>query len=349
MSPAAFHRARLETPTIIVIAMLAVVPECETPGPDDLDTAPVAKVPDRPNTAPIAKDGCPAEACGFNSPLLADSLFGELDLDGRPNARGMAIVEVLAPDGRPFFLDIRDGALVGIEPGATEVSLRGSALVDAEISIRRARGHGLVSGFTVRVQAVQPVAHTSDQPGSIPGYRMAYALSSEPQIWHPMCPDAESVLVVAGERYDERTLAIHSDAGGRWFRLACASDMLGKSRRMSYDPTLSADHPYYTSVGQRRATMAMLGADYCGTGQRFTRPGTALYWQNRAGWMQVGAPPDGTAAVEAGWDENGATCLNSPRLGARYTRADIADACGREIVWCTDEILAQSEWVTWLP
>lgn len=302
-------------------------------------------------------DGCPPEACGFNGPRLADALFGELDLDGRPNARGMSVVDFLAPGGRSLALDIRDSRFVGLDPSSGTLELAGAHTPGSGIVVRQEDSRGSSAEWILWIEDITEVDYLSDQPGSIPGYRLSYAPVSEPPAGPsiepsrrlPLCPHSGSAVIISGERYDERTLAIQPDDDARFFRLACADDhMLGKARRMSYDAGFSSDHPYATTAAERRATLAMLAADYCGTGERFTRPGVPLYWQNRAAWMVAGAPPEGAGRVEAAWNEDGATCLDEPRL-AEHARADIEAACGRPIPRCTADIMAASEWLTLTP
>ena len=65
--------------------------------------------------------------------------------------------------------------------------------------------------------------------------------------------------------------------------------------------------------------------------------------------MVGGAYSGQGAALEAGWNEHGATCLHTPRHPEHYTRADIEATCGRPIPACTDDILSRSEWTTWTP
>lgn len=293
--------------------------------------------------------GCPPEACGLNGTVLAETRLGELSLDGVPSDRGVAIVDVVDRHDNHLALDIADSAFVGVEHGTGAVTDRGAELVGSRIILHKELGQGVTIEWELVIEDMAEVAFMSDEHGAIPTYHMTYAPASDPTNRRPVCADSAPLALIKGERYDARTLAIHTRGSERWFRLACQDQLLWKTKRMSYDPERSTDHTYHTTAGQRRATLAMLAADYCGSGQRFTTPGTAVYWQNRAGWMLTGASPDRDAAVEAGWDEHGATCLGTPRHEDTYGRADIEAACGHAIPACTPEILAASEWITWVP
>lgn len=307
---------------------------------------------DAHGTEDIADGGsCPPEDCGINGTELASRRFGQLSLDGVDNERGFAIVDLLDRDGRHLMLDVVDGELVGVDPdlqpGSGVAATRGARLIDSRLIVTRDEPDGAAVEWQLVIESMGAAPFMSNERGLIPTYRISAAPVADPDARRPLCPDDAMAMVVKGERHDVVTLAIQ--AGERWFQLACEGHLLWKSKQMSYDPERSPDDPYHTTVGQRRATLAMLAADYCGTGRRFTTPGTPIYWQNRARWMVTGGSPGKQAAVEAGWNEHGATCLGTPRHQERYARADIEAVCGRPLAACTPEILARSEWVTWTP
>ena len=288
---------------------------------------------------------CPPEVCGVNNTRLADERFARLSLDGEPNERGLSIVDFMSPPGESLILDVIDSAFVGqdTQSGARS-TLPGSAII-----VREETERGPFEWILI-IDAVDEIAYMSDRLGSIPGYQLSYAPAFAPDTAQPLCTNGASIVLMAGsETYDPESLRIEPREQGRWLTLACQDHVLGKAKRMSYDPGYAAEDRYYTTPAQRQATLRMLRADYCGTGQPFTRPGTPLYWQNRAGWMVHGTPGDAKGQVEAGWNEHGATCLGTPRLPGHYSRVDIEGACGHSLPVCTDKILATSEWVTRLP
>lgn len=326
----------------------------------------LACVPLQPQDQVIARNNCPIEACGLNGPHLADRILGELDLDGMPGSAGLAIVEFLSKDGRSLELDIAGAEFIGRERETGIATLAGGRLVGAEIVLERQADDGALSEWRVRIDGVHGLARMSTQGGEIPAYRLSYRPTDSGGQFAPLCPDGASALVITGERYDVATLAILPQAlDDRRFRLACKSDALAKAKLMSYDPALPAGHRYHTDPAQRRATLAMLTADYCGTGFRFAKPGNKLLWRNRADWMVVGRPderpleraagratsnhPTRSAIMEAVWNERGAVCLNTPRPGTHDGRADIEAVCGRSIPRCSPALEERGEWITWLP
>lgn len=300
-------------------------------------------------SGPGSGDVCPPEDCGLNCIQLADMRFGPLSLDGEPNQRGFAILGLVAADGRHLALDIQDSAFVGVEPGPGAPVVQDAGLIGSKIVVAQRHDDGVSTEWVLSIRGVVEVPFLSREQGSFPVYELTYAPADSPGEDKPLCRSGSSVAVIAGESYDFDTLAADTRRGGRWFSMACSDHLLWKAMRMSYAPGRSENDPYHTTPAQRRATLAMLAGDYCGDGSRFTRPGTPLYWQNQAGWMDKHTPAGRAARVEAGWDESGVTCLDAPRLVDRYTRADIEDACGRPIPACTPEILEASEWITSIP
>lgn len=292
--------------------------------------------------------GCAPEECGTNGAILADRRFSPIDLDGGDNGSDLFLIGALTATGDELAIDVVDSHFVGRSWEHGAITARDSELLGTRILVTR-RTESEDSEWILSIHEVTTLSYLSDESGAIPGYRMTYAPASEPENQQDMCADGAPVTLVTGERYDAASLAIDATASGRWLELACPDHLLGKAKRMSYDPSKPEGHRYYTTPAQRRATLAMLAADYCGDGQRFTTPGTPLSWRNRADWMVVGSAPAEGSQLEAGWDQFGAVCLNTPRRSDVYPRADIEAACGRFIPACTPELLQASEWVTWSP
>jgi hypothetical protein len=296
--------------------------------------------------------GCPPDDCGLNGTVLASRRFSPLSLDGVSSPRGMAIVDFKDRDDRHLMLEVVDGAFVGVDADSGRVAVEGARLRGSRIIVAHERSYDVRAvEWQLVVEGVGAASSLSDERKQIPAYRISYAPVDAPGARRPLCPDNAMAMVIKGERYDAATLAVMGAAGddASWFHIACEGHLLWKAKQMSYDPERSLDDPYVTTAAQRRATLAMLAADYCGTGRRFTTAGTPIYWQNRAGSMVTGAYTGQDAEIEAGWDEHGATCLGTPRQPERYDRAEIEAVCARRMPTCTAEILARSEWVTWTP
>ncbi|MGH9885393.1 MAG: ADYC domain-containing protein, partial [bacterium] len=138
-----------------------------------------------------------------------------------------------------------------------------------------------------------------------------------------------NAVVFEGDRINATTRTVQPTAEDRWFNIGCARHTLSKMR-------LSRNTLHTTTGGwqQVQATLKMLSADYCGTGKPFTVAGTPIVWQqNPPGMTYRFTPAHGS--LEARWNENGAMCLDTPRLelhpdpGFPDIRRSIASACAR--------------------
>ncbi|MGH8311591.1 MAG: ADYC domain-containing protein, partial [Steroidobacteraceae bacterium] len=123
---------------------------------------------------------------------------------------------------------------------------------------------------------------------------------------------------------DDVTRTVAPVPDDRWFNLGCARHTLAKLRL-----TRSTLHTVKSGAWQQvQATLKMLSADYCGTGKAFTIAGEPIVWKNNVG-MKYYFPP---SVLEARWSENGALCLNTPRLESPAypdVELDIAAECAR--------------------
>lgn len=279
----------------------------------------------------------------------------QLALDGRPNRDGLLLTGLIDRHGQHHNVGIDDGQFLGIETTTGRPSMRGAALIGSRLALERHSRSDTIERLSLAISGLATEPYMSNEPGSVPGYFLEYGPASGHA--SPLCPDGGPAVVVAGEHYAEATLAIGdgeragASAGQEqtWFSLACRDQLLAKARRMSYRPGLSGDDPYATTRDERRATLAMLAADYCGNGRRFTVPATPVSWSNRRDWMVVGARRPASTRLEAGWTADGAVCLDTPRLPETYTRADVEAACGQAIPACSEQALAASDWITWVP
>ncbi len=326
------------------IAMAATIATCF----DDryLD---VLQPKNTPQYSSARGDTCPPDECGSNGTVLALP-WPNIALGAVSTSHEVAVIELEAADGGRFDLDIVDGQFVGVAKDTGQRSLVGAQVTGSIIHItggqiaNDAPAHFIVDEVSFIGSFSRSLSRSGD---TTPVYHLSYVGGHQGiEAAQPLCASGV-ILSKSSELYDHETLAVSNTGGRQYWTLACADHMLGKLERMGY----GSDH---VTTDARTATLRMLRADYCGTGQAFTEDGTPLYWQNRAGDISHGAPPAAHIAadmehVEAGWDQHGATCLNTPRLHNTYARADIEAACGRPLPRCTADVLAASEWTTWHP
>lgn len=135
-------------------------------------------------------------------------------------------------------------------------------------------------------------------------------------------PNDTSVVLIMNERYSDTKKTVKPNARG-YVSLACRHHALMKMKFVGHDP----NDAYHSDVAQRQATLKMITADYCGTGQSFTQFGQPLVWLDSLGLFSS-IPP--TTTHEAVWDDKGAICLDTPRY---VSPSDVAGVCS--IPTCT--------------
>lgn len=226
-------------------------------------------------------------------------------------------------------VEVRGTALAVRLPGAR--TLGPDELVGAVLEASDEAGRGL----TIRVEAVAP--DPRDPEGEIVLYRLT-TLGTD-GAWRDLCePDP------AGERWA-------FPLAGRWtasgahvpdepgvFHVTCSAGAIGKCVRLGYKPwKVRADGASLRAHHQ--ACVRMLRADYCGDGTSFTRDGTLIDLYDRLG-IQKDEPAPGMR-FEAGWSEDGATCVARPRIPENVTLEELVGRCparlaGRVGAVCTE-------------
>lgn len=216
------------------------------------------------------------------------------------------------------------------ETGALQVS--GTRFVVADGAGKTLTGDQLVGaeldlGETgvVRVVAVERDAtarfddiwlHTLElrQPGSM--------------LFLPFCsPDPTGdtrVVVFSGYFDDDRRYVADQER----FSLSCISGVEAKCLRWGYRPwgrapnTGESLEPYYN------ACINLARADYCASDEPSTRNGTAIDIFDRIG-VQQSETSASDLQFEAGWNHNGAVCVNHTRIAANLTLSQLAARCPR--------------------
>jgi hypothetical protein len=270
---------------------------------------------------------CTTWDCGKNHPLLNTFPLHDLHEAGLSNADGFGITS-LRRFGVSLALTVEQGVMTGSSATSTYT---GAALIGSIINV-----HNNVTNETWQIEI-----HDFTSGGLLywvgggtrPAYHLRYrALGTRP--WKNLCnaplepsdeplwPDAFETyaILIDDERYDRDAKQVLAGDGEGWFNIACAGSTLAKMVLMHYDPNVPAMDPAQTSVDQRTTVIKMLTADYLGTGVAFTQPQTLLQWADAPGWHTVPVATQGTS--EAVWDENGAVCLDAPRLATVYPNID---------------------------
>ena len=291
---------------------------------------------------------CPVWGCGMNAATVGDGIiFDELDrTGGEDNTGGVRIVEVLAHGDKPATLGVDRQKLFVVEHDSQR-RLEGADLIGTVIKLLHAPSNEL---FELQIADVLPQHLWFWAPPD--EYVEAYDIKSrrtalgQHDFKETICKGdilgedpgwgraPHAAIVFEWDRYDAAAKTVRETGDGDpWFNLACAGTAKAKMHLLrhtlagSYDNR--GDQIVQTDVPGRQAMLKMLTADYCGTGQSFTRDGTPLLYGDKLG---IYPPPQIPARrVEAHWDADGAVCLNTPRI---YKRNEVLLACGHLIPTC---------------
>ena len=297
---------------------------------------------------------CPEWGCGTNAASLYGNVFHELDASGK--MRNGVHVELRGfRDGHDADLQLEvDGdRLLGRT--TTGGVLEGPELVGATLQLIQFDdddGGNLVARYVLRIVSVAETDFWIDPGERFPVYQLMYRAEEDQGHWLPLCRATDEVsglrevaLIFRGDRYDATTKTVtEMGPDDTWFNVACVGSATAKMHLLRHTAA-SSDETHKTSIDQRQAMLKMLTADYCGTGEAFTKDGYPLLVAFDQDWQLVGrraTPNAEPVAIEAIWTANGAVCLNSPRVHERSyidlecqqaSRAPLADCPA--IPWST--------------
>lgn len=273
------------------------------------------------------KWGC--KTCGFtNSPTLGTHALGTFHV-GRHTGSELALVGLRDEYGALHPVELVEHALTSSAGG---LPVSGDELIGWAL-VFEAEGARTTDVEILNAEVVGD--WVTGAP--IVTYALAYgAGDARRNVCEGRTPEETSVTILSGERYDEASKTVIPQPGIA--TLACKGHALAKMKFMGHAP----DDGYGSSPHDRQATLKMLTADYCGTGQSFTQLGQPLAWVDGLGLF---APEDVPAAarLEARWNARGATCLDTPRAVPRgeveaqcsIPRCASATPEGADVRWLT--------------
>jgi ADYC domain len=158
----------------------------------------------------------------------------------------------------------------------------------------------------------------------------------------------EAVLFT-GDRYleDTREVTDISASGTQhWFNIGCAGSALMKLH-LNRHTTASALTGFTATKNERQAMFKMFASDLYGDGTVFTRKGVPLRWQNLNSWEKLTGFEH---AFEARWNEKGAQCLDTHRLGMELAQEieDYGELIHKKLIPCDGDVAAPSFWANTL-
>jgi len=279
--------------------------------------------------------------CPGNSDLMGVLGPYELDATGTTDSqRGFRIIGMTHGGQTVTALDV-GGASVRVTRAAGIFT--GPGVLGLTLRLRHSKGREF--DLVIDDYLTSKVPYYAGGSPDIDGYHVSYTEVGTHDTRN-LCPYATAVddgfvgtwaVFWKGDRFDPDTGQIFaSGAGvGSWFNLSCAGEAPIKMLRARTGGAVAPLSP----VDQRQATLNMFTASYCGPGgKRYTELGQAIAWSDLSGPSQMGA-----ASVEAIWDEDGAVCLDEPRL---FDLDEIA--CGNPIPKCTAAEVGQWQLSGWL-
>lgn len=312
-----------------VVALLAILGGgCAVEEPEPAETQVVSEV---------VRGPCPDAGCGENSPVIDALGFHELNLMGIANKERLWIAPA---KGRSqimkgldsYDLNVVNGFITGSKNNVTMLS--GPALKNAWIKVERAG-----ATFTLRIADVRTMQfflpplnvvetyrlewvregddHFVNVCGGIPllideGYEGGGGGGEAPRT-HPelMNMTIWEAVVFEGDRINTATKTMNKVAtpeNDLWFTIGCAASTPAKLL-LTHHTIHTQPVPLSRAWEQRQAMLKLYVADYCGTGGSFTVARQKLVWKSTTvnylypAWK-----------LEARWTENGAKCLNNPRM-----------------------------------
>jgi hypothetical protein len=289
---------------------------------------------------------CDGWLCGTNSPQIAEFGFWQLQMPpvlgtaGQPNNVGLQILAfVMEPPITLYLPKVHAGKLTAIrtQSDGTTVTLSGAALKNGWLWLRNGGRN-----FKITIRDVGTVESWA-QPTSGPKVMLeSYKLDwSELTVgWgdarslcpHPPGREGGDALTMTGQHVFH-TLLFEGDqiepiqklvtgVDNSWFNLGCAGSALAKMALTGHTQAARHASTFDTTLPERQAMLRMLAGAYCKDGTPFTVPGQPLNWRDDRNTMKLTsllAFPPPLLVLEARWTDQGAACLNKPRIDAHWT------------------------------
>jgi hypothetical protein len=251
--------------------------------------------------------------------------------------RAASPVASIAVEGTVLKITLADGRVL-----ASRDLIGASLLVDQGDRLRRVRLDGIERDPEDKRRDVAPADVI---------WLHNFAVEGPDGAWGPLCEDGPD-----GRRQAISVAGRFSYADGRFgaggpgsFQLACTAGAMGKCVRFGYHPWQTRDLPQPVShhdgepvpshLDLFNACIRMVRADYGGDGTGTTRNGMLIDLYDDYG---IQAPDlDHRMTFEAGWTQDGAVCVNHPRVKENISLGEIAARwrrpAGRTGASCTEE------------
>jgi len=189
--------------------------------------------------------------------------------------------------------------------------------IDLEVDVLDGQGQPALRDFVIRIDDI----HVDDIFDDVYYYDLSLGLKGS-GAWEPLCADGDPAILLRNY-WDEETGARVDDPDVVTF--ACTSGVLAHCTQWGYRPWHEAkrctkwdkdkkgkdDCEEVSLADYHQACTRMARADYCGTGEAWTVPGTPIDIYDHL-FDQIEAP-ETDWPVEAEWTADGAYCLDDIR------------------------------------
>ena len=251
--------------------------------------------------------------------------------------RAASPVASIAVEGTVLKITLADGRVL-----ASRDLIGASLLIDQGDRLRRVRLDGIERDPDDKRRDVAPADVI---------WLHSFAVEGPDGAWGPLCedgPDGRRQAISVAGRFSYADVRFGAGEPGS-FELACTAGAMGKCVRFGYHPWQTRDLPQPVShhdgepvpshLDLFNACIRMVRADYGGDGTGTTRNGMLIDLYDDYG---IQAPNlDHRMTFEAGWTQDGAVCVNHPRVKENISLGEIAARwrrpAGRTGASCTEE------------
>jgi len=251
--------------------------------------------------------------------------------------RAASPVASIAVEGTVLKITLADGRVL-----ASRDLIGASLLVDQGDRLRRVRLDGIERDPDDKRRDVAPADVI---------WLHSFAVEGPDGAWGPLCedgPDGRRQAISVAGRFSYADGRLGAGEPGS-FELACTAGAMGKCVRFGYHPWQTRNLPQPVShhdgepapsqLDLFNACIRMVRADYGGDGTGTTRNGMLIDLYDDYG---IQAPDlDHRMTFEAGWTQDGAVCVNHPRVKENISLGEIAARwrrpAGRTGASCTEE------------
>ena len=251
--------------------------------------------------------------------------------------RAASPVASIAVEGTVLKITLADGRVL-----ASRDLIGASLLIDQGDRLRRVRLDGIERDPDDKRRDVAPADVI---------WLHSFAVEGPDGAWGPLCedgPDGRRQAISVAGRFSHADGRLGAGEPGS-FELACTAGAMGKCVRFGYHPWQTRNLPQPVShhdgepapsqLDLFNACIRMVRADYGGDGTGTTRNGMLIDLYDDYG---IQAPDlDHRMTFEAGWTQDGAVCVNHPRVKENISLGEIAARwrrpAGRTGASCTEE------------